>query len=233
MKLVYQSARIQPYVARSHTFNWLLWDQHSILENSCLLPSYFKLLNSTIQYLLVMASSGKEVILVVIFHLFHIISLKNSQQNKKKDKQICWYVWRKYNTDNWIWQFCLCIHILIYSLLPFLYSSSFRNSFQPILFHFSYPFFLSFFPTLIFYFPSAPMSLFLFHKMPHSHLFLYTISNMSKCIVSSLYSPNNPLKEAINVIFLINNFNCSSHKYLKDDSLYIFIKAELCLVFWF
>lgn len=60
----------------------------------------------------------------------------------------------------------------------------------------------------------------------HSLCLFCTITDMSKYIGSSLYSPNNLLQEAANFIFQANNFNPSSHKYLNDDSLYnIFIKA--------
>lgn len=86
-------------------------------------------------------------------------------------------------------------------------------------------------PILLSYFPPAPI--FLFISFPQnaslilvSFYLFYTIPKMSKYIGSSSHSPNNPLEEAVNVIFLINNSNCLWCKYLKDDSLYIFIKAR-------
>lgn len=161
---------------------------------------------SKTQFSLVMASSGENVILVVMLHLFHV------GLDYFDHAYISWSI--------------------LYFLISLLYS--FNNVSHYFMLFLTSPFLIfplsNFFAHFYLTFPLYPcLSLFLFHKMPHSHLFLclfYTIPNISKYIGSSLHSPSNPLEEAVNVIFLINNFNFSSHKYIRDDFLCIFIKAR-------
>lgn len=132
------------------------------------------------------------------------------------------------------WWWCYIYFILgltilmIYSWFSFLFLLiTFLNLFSVIPYiYFSYFFFLHYYPAS----PCTHACLYFFSTKCLTHTvslcLFYTTPNMPKYIGSSLHSPNNPLEEAVNVIFLINNFNCSSHKYLKDDSLYIFIKAR-------